>query len=390
MKNDASLLGIFERLSSEKSEFAHTKPAEETPADELSLLFGTFGVQNLRATLVDLGSMRCTHAWHITEAGEMLEAASDHEPDRSLPAAMATIVKLSPAGPEQTQTRQLDPLCWAFAWPVEAQHVAVVEARYRIARSAYGDADVALVRQVCAAGVQAALASTEGVAPGDATRLASSSVERAQTDGRRNGAALHARALGVLPTAIAARSPGLSIWPRISPYAVFAVLALGLLLAGILYALLQSATSLRTESALLQAKADATMKQMVGKTLDEGDYGEVQTELASFAALKYFESALVTNARGRVIAAAGPIQGIRMGDPLAAEVVGGARVIELNEKSSRHGQLWLWESSMRDAPGFLGRWTAAKALLIAFGVAAATAVLGLLWQQRRRRSAVVH
>ena len=159
-----------------------------------------------------------------------------------------------------------------------------------------------------------------------------------------------------------------------------------LALAGILYALLHASASLRLESAQLQAKADATMTQMVGKALAEGDYGEVQAELASFAALKYFESALVVNKRGRVIAATGPIHGIRMGDPLAAGVAGNARVVELNDNAGRIGQLLVWHSAAQDETGAGGKWLAGTAMLVVVGAAATAALL----LQRRQRRASAH
>ena len=391
MKNDASLLDIFERLPGEQADFAHTKPSEATPADDIALLFGAFGVQTFRASLVDLGSMRCTHAWHITPAGTKVKDTGDGEPDRSFPSAMATIVQLSPAGPDETQMRRLDPLCWAFAWRVNGRHVAVVEARYRSARGDHGDADVALVRQVCDAGVRAALAWADGPTTGRATtdidlHRENSTVELASSLGSPDGAVIGSRASGRLTAASAGRPPGTLSWPGVSQRVGFVVLALGLALAGILYSLLHASTSLRMESAQLQAKVDATMTQMVGKALAEGDYGEVQAELASFASLKYFERALVMNKRGRVIAATGPIQGIRMGDPLAADVAGNARVIELNDNAGRIGQLLVWHSAAHDATGSGGKWLAGTAMLVVVGAAATAALL----LQRRQRRATAH
>lgn len=383
MENDASLLDIFGRLPGERADFAHTKPSELTPADDIAQRFEAFGVQTLRASLVDLGSMRCTHAWHITDGGAMVEDASESDPDRSFPSAMATIVKLSPAGPQQTHKRELDPLRWAFAWLVEERHVAVVEAQYRMARNVHSDTDIALARQVCDAGMRAALASAGGSTWHDPPRPASSAVEITSSHSPALGATSRAPASASLPTASPARMPRRSSWLGLSQRAVLVVLALGLVVAGILFALLQSATSLRTDSAQLQAKADATMKQRVGKALAEGDYGEVQAELASFASLNYFESALVTNVRGRVIAAVGPIQGIRMGDPLAAGVAGSARVIELNQGPGPNGKLLVWERAASEAPGFGGKWLAIAAVLIA--IVAAAAAEGLLQSLRRRQ-----
>ena len=385
MNNDADLVHVLERMPGERADFADTKPAAFWPADDSARLFGAFGVQTLRAWLVDLGSMRYAHAWHINKAGAMAEDPRDGEPHSSFPTSMATIVQLSPAGPGQTQKRQLDPLRWAFAWPVDEHHVAVVEACYRVARSDHGDADIALVRLACDASLRAALVLAGGARADDQRRLTSSVVEMAGNAGRSEGVAIPAVASAPLSTtALAGRPPGTSYQRGTWRPVVFAVLALGLAVAGILLPLRQSAKPLRMESVHLQTQAEATMTQAVGKALAEGDYGEVQAELASFAAMRYFESALVTNRRGRVVAAAGPIHGMRMGDPLTANVAGNSRVIELNDSTGLNGQLLVWERAARAKPGLGDRWMVPTAMLIIFGTAAAT----VLRQQRRQRRGI--
>ena len=203
--------------------------------------------------------------------------------------------------------------------------------------------------------------------------------------GRSEGVAIPAVASAPLPTtALAGRPPGTSYQRGAWRPVVFAVLALGLAVAGILLPLRQLAKPLRMESVHLQTQAEATMTQAVGKALAEGDYGEVQAELASFAAMRYFESALVTNRRGRVVAAAGPIHGMRMGDPLTANVAGNSRVIELNDSTGPNGQLLVWERAARAKPGLGDRWMVPTAMLIIFGTAAATVLL----QQRRQRRGI--
>ena len=386
LKNDASLLDILRRSAPPRADFAHTLPAEHSLADDHAPLFDALGVASMRASLVDLESMHCTHAWHITEAGETVEDTSDSEIDRSLPTAMATIVKLTPAGMAETQTRRLDPLSWAFAWLIEGRQVVVVEVLYRMARSDHSAADVVRIRQVCDAGMREALADAAGAALDLDLRSDGAIGPPALPEDRPERKLVPAHASKPVPAATATPPRSARAWLGVPQPVVLTALALGLLMAGILWALLQSATSLRTESAHLQAKADATMKQRVGKALAEGDYGEVQAELAQFATLKYFESALVTNTRGRVIAAVGLIQGMRMGDPLGAGVAGGARVIELNDTSGRKGQLLVWERAALGAPDLGGTRLSSNAMLIGFGAAAAAAVAAtLLWQRRQRR-----
>ena len=387
MKNDASLLDILRRSAPLRADFAHTLPAEHSVADDRDPFFDALGVESMRASLIDLESMHCTHAWHVTEAGETIEDPSDSETDRSLPTAMATIVELTPAGMAQTQTRRLDPLSWAFAWLIEGRQVVVVEVLYRMARSDHSAADVARIRQFCDAGLREAMTPAAGAALDLDLRSASSIGALALPDDRSESTMIPAHASKPVAAASAIHPRSARSWLGVPQPVVLTVLALGLLLVGILWALLQSATSLRTESAHLQAKADATMKQRVGKALAEGDYGEVQAELAQFAALKYFDSALVTNARGRVIAAVGSVQGMRMGDPLAAGVAVGSRVIELNDTTGRKGQLLVWEQTALAATALGGTGLSRNALLIAAGTTAAAAAAALLWQRRQRRGA---
>ena len=395
MNSDTSWLGIFDRTPAGRPDFAHTKPFTAAPAEDLALLFGAFGVQTLRASLVEVGSMHCTHAWHITEAGGMVEAPGDGDVDSAFASAMATIIHLNPAGAEQTLTRKLDPQCWAFAWPVDEHHVAVVEAHYRLTRSDQGDADAALVRHVCDAGMRAAsgAAATTDVDDDNDVRPSTSAVVRlVPPAGRPQNAtiasvaafpAILARVPDPAPQAATGRRLRLSAWLKDRQRVVYAALALGLAAAAILFALLQHASALRKESARLQAQVDATMTQTVAKTLGEGDYGEVQAELAAFAALNYFERAVVTNARGRVIASVGPFQGVRMGDPLAPAVVASAHVIELDTRTGRVGQLLVWGHPAPDAPGQSG--LAIAAVLAALG--AAVAVAALLRRRHARGSA---
>ena len=213
-------------------------------------------------------------------------------------------------------------------------------------------------------------------------RRANSVAEMSCAAGRAEGVAIAASASATMPMALAGHPPGTASWWGSSRRVVLAVLVLGLVVAGILLPLRQSSTSMRMELAQVQAQTDATMTQVVGNALAEGDYGEVQAELASFEALKYFESALVTNKRGRVIAAAGPIRGVRMGDPLTAVAARNARVIELNGSAGHHGQLLVWEWAARNGPGFGDSWMSTTAMLISFG---ATAVATVLLLQRRRQ-----
>lgn len=382
VNRDASLLGILDRMPGAQADFEDTKPFAAAPADDTALLFGAFGVLTLRASVVDVGSMRCTHTWHITEDGAMAEDPSQCKLDSSVPTAMAMIVHLKPAGAEQTLVRKLDPRCWAFAWPIDEHRVAVAQARYRLARIDHVDAHAALVRRVCDALVQAAGAAN--ATPDDPLPPACTVAGLASLADPSAGAASLARtpAQGATVGVSARRPPGASSWWNAPKIVIYAVVALGLAAAVMLTVLMQSASALRLESTRLQAQVDATMTQTLAKTLAGGDYGEVQAALASLASLKYFERALVTNARGRVIATTGPIGGVRIGDPLAPQAVDSARVFDLKANTERLGRLLVWDRAPLPGAGRDRRWLLTAAMLIVLSAAVVAAVMLLRWRQR--------
>ena len=88
-----------------------------------------------------------------------------------------------------------------------------------------------------------------------------------------------------------------------------------------------------------------------------GDYGDVQTVLSSFASMGYFESALVSNSRNRVVAQAGSDTGIRIGDETPPDVKKFARIIDLSLANEPQGKLMLLhEENIEDQQQY-GLWT---------------------------------
>lgn len=338
-------------------------------ARDMALMFGQIGVVSLRASVVDMESMAFQPAWSITERGEIGEDPLNRGLDSAFPAAMATIAQMGVASPEHTVVRKLSPRHWAFAWRIDDRHVAVAEARYRDQRDMQTEADTALVRLVCDNGIHANQSDA--------------------ADGSGRASAMPAGTLDGRP---------LMMWPEIdrrradraaavSPLAVFvvvlsALLALWMVAVAIPWAR-SDASALQTELTRLHDMGNGAMLHNLAATLATGDYGEVQASLSSFATLGYFQGAVVTNARQRIVSVAGTVSDVRIGDAVSPTLARSARVLDLSIGSERYGQLLTLGAA---APAELS--SGFQVLLIsALLVCACTAVaaLLLLWRHRQRQ-----
>jgi hypothetical protein len=142
----------------------------------------------------------------------------------------------------------------------------------------------------------------------------------------------------------------------------------------------RDSAALQAEAARLQARADATMRERVDDTLARGDYGEVQFELDRFSALKHFNGAAVTNARGRTVAVAGEVPNARMGSVLPPEVVATGRSMPL-ASTGGEAQLVVWDLERLQVRTPL----ASSTLVLGLGVCAAATVAAMFVARRQRR-----
>ncbi|HZF80446.1 MAG TPA: hypothetical protein VEZ89_11725, partial [Rubrivivax sp.] len=310
-------------------------------------VFGALGVEEVCASMVDTDSMTFESCWRITVHGGVMRVTPAQGPESSFPAAMATIVHLNHLPGEQIVTRKLDPCRWVFAWRIDDRRVAVAEANYREPRNEQTDADSSLMRLLCDSGMQTGqLETAEAVndhsstlppakrPTGKATHTTgaahagpTTTSTAPRTAGAPAMAVMRTASIPVVPTApnstVASRrrakpdrawpandmppaAPAASVWSyRMLVLAVFSVYAGIAALVALSH---RDSTVLQAEAARLQARADATMRQRVDETLASGDYGEVQFELDRLAALKHFNGAAVTNARGRTVAVAGEVR----------------------------------------------------------------------------------
>ena len=307
----------------------------------MALAFGPNGLSLVRVSLIDTASMDCTASWWITEDGGVRDA--DHDHDLGFAGPMATIVHLNTPDGHETVTRRLSPHQWGFGWHVdERRAVVVAEAQYREAREAPSDIDMALVRTLCDACINPARPGPE----------ANGAAAPRTAAGRRSSplAMLAAVPTAVQEAPLAAveasapvapprdRLPG--GWRRwLAGLCVLALLALGLGVAQ-----WRRSQTLASESQRLRTLSEATLVQTVGAALEHGDYGELQSDLDRFEGLRYFDAAVVANARGQVVSTSGAARGVRIGEVLTPEAVAGSRVVALRDGAGQQiGRLHIWQ-----------------------------------------------
>ena len=325
-------------------------------ARDMLLMLGQIGVMSLRASVVDMDSMAFQSAWGITEQGEVTEDLAGRGLDSTFPAAMATIAQMGVAPPEQTVVRKLSPRHWAFAWRIDERLVAVAEARYRDQRDMMSSADTALVRLICDTGIRVS-AST-----GPAGRA------RGSADGAGEGSAL----LRWPDTGGAAAKASLSSRLAVLLIAVSALLALWTAIV-VAPRALDEADALQKEVLRQQDMGTKSMLSNLGGLLATGDYGEVQSALSTFTGLGYFQGAVITNARQRVVAIAGTVAEARIGDGVPPALSRQAQTTDLMLGADRHGQLLTF--------GVLAPTPQAgnsRLMWMASALAGASALLGLL------------
>lgn len=326
------------------------------------------GLKGLRASMMEVGSMACLSSWSIGETDPLGPLAEDAA-GASFPTAMATIVHLNGTPSEQTLTRQLDPQCWAFAWRVDEHRVAVAEARYRLPSTVRTEKDIAVVRQLCTAGIE-----------GAPLRRLEAMNDRAQIAAPNTSSALP-KPPGAVRSRFVRWTAALTQRLR---WSTLGALALGG--AVCMVAALQIKSTREGEAQRFRQLTDATMAQQLARVMAAGDYGEVQGDLEAFAGLGYFKGAVVIDARSRAVASAGTVPTMRIGQALTGTERADVRVVPLKTAvSNSDAQLLIWASEAPlpgvSALGELGLF-AAGVLLILTTLAGSA----LLWRQRQIES----
>lgn len=334
-------------------------------ARDMALMFGQLGVASVRASVVDMESMAFQSAWSVTEKGEVGEDFLGKGLDSTFPAAMATIAQMGVAPPEQTVVRKLNPRHWAFAWRIDERLVAVAEARYRDQRDMMSPTDTALVRLICDTGIRAR--QTDGDSPRPRHLPASAArdhphLQWPEVDRRQEPQVSLSTRAGVLLMALSAL---LALWLTVfvAPRAR------------------DEALTLQTEVQRLQVMGSKSMNSTLAASLATGDYGELQATLANFGALGYFETAVITNARQRVVAVVGSVPDVRIGDGVPPALAKSTEAQDLSLGNERYGQLLMSGATLPKTVTGASRW-----VLITAALVGASALCGVLLLVLRRGS----
>lgn len=292
---------------------------------DMARTFREFGVQSFRASVVDIDSMAFQATWTITDNGDVSEGGAGRPLDSLFPGAASTIAMLAQTPDDETLVQKLSPRRWGFAWYLEDPNVVIAEAHFRDRRDEVTELDTALVRLVCGAALRAGAMSAPG-----GTGQPNQALVWPQTE-RRAGT----------------RAPNPGSGPILGLIAVSALLA-GVLGLVALPQMRSSAAEQQVQVDRLHAMVDKTMVRNLSTAMATGDYGEVQAGLSSFASLGFFQGAVVTNARQRIVALAGPQERLRIGDPVPADVQRNAQPLELALGSERLGQLLVVPAPLRE------------------------------------------
>lgn len=274
--------------------------------EDLARILQLLGVRLMRASMIDLRSLACRTAWSVSNQGEVFSIPITRSAEDAFPGAATAIAGMvgKKHGVDHTIVRKLSPRRWAFAWHLDQHQAVIAEAQYADLRDAVSDGDTVLIRVACSVSAkQREQSASDATMPEQAA---------ATPEIERGASALRPKAE----------------WITVGSSAAAALLATWLALA----------TAPRTADAMLQlheqalqwrTTTDASMTRALAVALASGDYGDVQTELDRFGELGYFTSAVVTNAKGRVVAMTGRTDRVRIGSALPPDAAASARTLEL-------------------------------------------------------------
>jgi hypothetical protein len=289
-------------------------------ASDLARTFRELGVQFLRASVVRISSKAFQSAWSITDQGEISDGPADRGVDSVFPGASSTLAQLAQLVTDATLVQKLSPRQWVHAWRLDEDHALMCEVHYRDRRDIVTAIDSAMVRLACSASLRGGMSALPVDTAGDEA-LRWPAVEqprRPRLDGATAGALVLASTaalmsawllIGVLPSAQDAQALQQARLERMN----------------------RSAENLVVRG-LANAMANARLT---------GDRNGVQTELAQFQAQGYLAAGVVLDDQGLVVAADGPLPGVRLGEALASPLPAGQRTLALNVASQLVGSVVL-------------------------------------------------
>jgi hypothetical protein len=301
------------------TELGSLLPADALASD-LARTFRELGVQFLRASVVGIDSSAFQSAWSITDQGAISEGPADRGLDSVFPGASGTIKQLAQIAADATLVQKLSPRQWVYAWRLDEDHALICDVHYRERRDTVTDIDSAMVRLACSASLRGSVSALPVDTAGGET-LKWPDVEaprRPRFDVATVGALVMVSMaalmsawllIGVLPSAQAVLASQQAQFDRVK----------------------QSA-----ENAAVRGLANAMAHARL-----TGERSGVQTEWAQFQAQGRFAAGLVLDDQGVVVAADGPLPGVRLGEALASPLPAGQRTLALEWASQPVGSVVL-------------------------------------------------
>jgi len=277
------------------------------------------GLASLRAAVLEVDTQDRLGAWSLHGPADAEKAVLARPLEQALPGALEALVRLVAHPSGQTTVQRLSPRRWLLAWSLSPDRVVVAQATYRDGRPALQPPDLATLRALCDAGMQADVARQRlsDLQPRREPRAST----WPQVERRRHW------------------HPDWVVWPSLVLVCVSALLAAWLAVVSVpqLRADLQAQA---TRQATWQRMAEGHFTRSVAAALANGDYDEVQAVLAGFMTQGYLEQAVVTNTRQQVVAVVGQMADVRPGEPLPAQWAAPAQQVELRLGAEPFGRLF--------------------------------------------------
>jgi hypothetical protein len=301
-------------------------------------VFQQMGLQTLRVSLLQRGSLDALSSCLVGERGEVQSADVHRHVDSVFPGGAAHLEELLNRLDSFTSVRKLSPRHWLLAWRLQDGHSVVADAKFLDKRDVLSDADATIIRLVCNTSF-----GRLGEDLGAGGTAASSTQVWPHVDRRK---------------AAAAARPA---WLSLALLSLVALCSAWLLF----FSLPQAQRSAQAQQAEFSRLRDGTLTRGLSATLATGDYGEVQLALQNYLDLGQFQSAVVSNDKQRLIAIAGNVKNQRIGEAVTPAYASTASVLKLATGSQQHGEL-LYEpkpSLAGDMRSGAWMWAAGLALL---------------------------
>ena len=362
----------------------YTPQAEPFVLNDVARTFELLGVRSFRACVITLESMTSGLYRSIDHKGAVTHEAADAPLDQAFPGASVLLAQISTLDRDNTLTQQLARDRWRLLWRLDGDQAVVADAKFQERRDAVIEMDIALLRLVYGMGVRPARETA--LAPlTPAQEMPTARHERRSRPREPvQPAALEQSASNVQQLPVQMATPAKRSWIPLALLVCTAMLTGWVALVEVPQARDVIAAQ-RKDVERLRIMAEDTMVSELSAAMVSGDYGQVQSVLSAFGTLGYFQGAIVTNERQRIVSLAGTTERLRIGDALPDQVPQMAQKFDLILGSQAHGQL-LTVSAPSQLSAATSSSRMAWAAWLAFAASVVSTVL-LALRMRRGRSA---